>query len=64
MLSACGQIFNEAQSLHFRYGSAFCAQSPNLRFASLMDCGLRSKLPARPTLTPYIRFLFIDSHIC
>src|SRR6516162_2808434 len=21
MLSACGQIFNEAQSLHFRYGS-------------------------------------------
>src|SRR6266849_10070854 len=22
MLSACGQIFNEAQSLHFRYGSS------------------------------------------
>src|SRR5215469_17104866 len=21
MLSACGQVFNEAQSLHFRYGS-------------------------------------------
>src|SRR5437899_38064 len=44
--------------------AAFCAQSPNLRFASLMDCGLRSTLPARPTLTPYIQFLFIDSHIC
>jgi hypothetical protein len=44
--------------------AAFCAQSPNLRFASLMDCGLRSTSPARPTLTPYIRFLFIDSHIC
>src|SRR5207247_9807598 len=44
--------------------AAFCAQSPNLRFASLMDYGLRSKSPARPTLTPYIRFLFIDSHIC
>ena len=24
--------------------------------------GLRGKLPARPTLTPYIRFLSIDSH--
>src|ERR1700674_2141070 len=29
-----------------------------------MEYGLRSTLPARPTLTPYIRFLFIDSHIC
>jgi hypothetical protein len=29
-----------------------------------MDCGLRSTLPARSTLTPYIRFLFIDSRIC
>src|ERR1700687_4779377 len=29
-----------------------------------MDYGLRGTLPARPTLTPYIRFLFIDSHIC
>src|SRR5271157_1275730 len=26
--------------------------------------GLRGKLPARPTLTPCIRFLSIDSHIC
>ena len=26
--------------------------------------GLRGKLPARPTLTPCIRFLFIDSRIC
>jgi hypothetical protein len=25
--------------------------------------GLRGKLPARPTLTPCIRFLSIDSHI-
>src|SRR5712691_11696346 len=44
--------------------AAFCAQSPNLRFAPLMDYRLRSTLHARPTLTPYIRFLFIDSHIC
>ena len=27
-------------------------------------CGLRSTLPARPTLTPHIRFLSIDSHVC
>ena len=26
--------------------------------------GLRGKLPARPTLTPCIRFLSIDSRIC
>ena len=26
--------------------------------------GLRGKLAARPTLTPYIRFLSIDSRIC
>src|SRR5271169_6526162 len=26
--------------------------------------GLRGKLPARPTLTPCIRFLSIDSHFC
>jgi len=26
--------------------------------------GLRSKLPARPMLTPYIRFLSINSHVC
>ena len=26
--------------------------------------GLRSTLPARPTLTPHIRFLSIDSHVC
>jgi hypothetical protein len=26
--------------------------------------GLRSTLPARPTLAPYIRFLSIDSHVC
>ena len=26
--------------------------------------GLRSKLPARPTLAPYIRFLSIDSRLC
>ena len=26
--------------------------------------GLRGTLPARPTLTPYIRFLSIDSRIC
>jgi hypothetical protein len=26
--------------------------------------GLRGNLPARPTLAPYIRFLFIDSHVC
>src|SRR6266536_2483085 len=26
--------------------------------------GLRGKLPARPALTPCIRFLFIDSHVC
>ena len=26
--------------------------------------GLRGKLPARPALTPYIRFLSIDSHVC
>jgi hypothetical protein len=25
--------------------------------------GLRGKLPARPALTPYIRFLSIDSHV-
>ena len=44
--------------------AAFCTQSPNLRVASLMEYGLRGTLPARPTLTPCIRFLFIDSHIC
>ncbi len=27
-------------------------------------CGLRSTLPACPTLTPPIRFLSIDSHVC
>ena len=26
--------------------------------------GLRGKLPARPALAPYIRFLSIDSHVC
>ena len=26
--------------------------------------GLRSKLPARPALTPRIQSLFIDSHVC
>jgi hypothetical protein len=26
--------------------------------------GLRGKLPARPVLAPYIRFLSIDSHVC
>jgi hypothetical protein len=26
--------------------------------------GLRGKSPARPTLTPCIRFLYIDSRIC
>src|SRR5271157_1594054 len=26
--------------------------------------GLRDKLPARPALTPCIRFLSIDSHVC
>src|SRR6266436_5280403 len=26
--------------------------------------GLRGKSPARPTLTPCIRFLSIDSHVC
>src|SRR5450830_1264711 len=26
--------------------------------------GLRDTLPARPTLTPDIRFLFINSHVC
>jgi len=26
--------------------------------------GLRSKMPARPALTPHIRFLFIDSRFC
>jgi len=26
--------------------------------------GLRSKLPARPALAPYTRFLSIDSHVC
>ena len=35
--------------------STFCAFDGN---------GLRSTLPARPALTPYIRFLSIDSHIC
>src|SRR6201998_1766112 len=26
--------------------------------------GLRDSLPARPTLTPHIRFLFIGPHLC
>src|SRR6266436_5628208 len=26
--------------------------------------GLRGKLPARPALAPYIRYLSIDSHVC
>src|ERR1700739_2029543 len=44
--------------------AAFRAKSPNLRDASLMEYGLRGTLPTRPMLTPYIRFLFIDSHFC
>jgi len=44
--------------------AAFRARSPDLRLASLMECGLRGTLPARPMLAPYIRFLFIDSHVC
>src|SRR5207245_11630379 len=42
----------------------FRAQSPNLRFAPLMDYGLRGKLPTRPIRAPCIRFLSIDSHVC
>ena len=33
-------------------------------FRVLDGYGLRDTLPARPTLTPYIRFLSIDSRIC
>jgi hypothetical protein len=33
-------------------------------FRTLDGYGLRGTLPARPALTPYIRFLFIDSHTC
>src|SRR5215472_3056777 len=43
---------------------AFGAQPPDLRFAPLMECGLRDPLPARPALAPRIRFLFIGSHLC
>src|SRR5450759_3319086 len=43
---------------------AFRAQLPDLRFAFLDGYGLRDTLPARPTLTPDIRFLSINSHIC
>src|SRR5262249_61017863 len=32
-------------------------------FRALDGYGLRGKLPARPALTPNIRFLFIDSHV-
>ena len=35
--------------------STFCALDGN---------GLRETEPARPTLTPYIRFLFIGAHFC
>ncbi len=31
---------------------------------TLMDYGLRGKLPTRPVRAPSIRFLFIDSHVC
>src|SRR5258706_4769322 len=44
--------------------AAFCTQSPNLHVASLMEYGLHGTLPTRPTLTPCIRFLVFDSHIC
>ncbi len=33
-------------------------------FCALDGYGLRETRPARPTLTPYIRFLFIGSHVC
>ncbi len=31
---------------------------------NIIDKSLRSKMSARPTLTPPIRFLFIDSRFC
>src|SRR3984893_14970535 len=31
---------------------------------ALDGCGLRDTLPARPALTPPVRFLFIGSHLC
>ena len=31
---------------------------------TLMDYGLRGKLPTRPVRAPSIQFLFIDSHVC
>jgi len=31
---------------------------------TLMDYGLRGKLPTRPERAPSIRFLSIDSHVC
>jgi hypothetical protein len=31
---------------------------------TLMDYGLRGKLPTRPVRAPSIRFLSIDSHVC
>src|ERR1022692_1475824 len=33
-------------------------------FCTFDGYGLRGKLPARPALTPHIRFLSIDSHVC
>src|SRR5207245_895013 len=44
--------------------TAFRAQSPNLRFASLMDMDFAVSCPLVRALAPCIRFLFIDSHVC
>src|SRR5258708_29969642 len=44
--------------------AAFHAQSPDLHFPFLMNMDFRKGRPARPTLAPHIRFLFIDSRFC
>ena len=62
----CGELSRFCDAEQISRGKLSCLQRTIARstLRVLDGYGLRGKLAARPTLTPYIRFLSIDSRFC
>src|SRR6516225_4054854 len=61
--SGLSPLPDTAQISWGKLSNLLCTVAGSTHFA-FDGCGLRGKEPARPALTPCIRFLSIDPHIC
>jgi hypothetical protein len=55
---------NDTEQISWGKLSRFPCTVTESTLRTLDGYGLRGKLPARPALAPYMRFLSIDSHVC